>query len=76
MPQATTLLKKGLQNSCFPVNFAKFSGTTFLQYESGRLFLIKKNILKITFALPCRLSSLRTRGFILENAKVMRRLES
>ena len=34
-----TLLKKRLWHRCFPVNFAKFLRTTFLQNTSGRLFL-------------------------------------
>ena len=34
-----TLLKKRLWHRCFPVNFAKFLGTPFLQNTSGRLFL-------------------------------------
>ena len=32
-----TLLKKRLWHRCFPVNFAKFSITPFLQNTSGRL---------------------------------------
>ena len=34
-----TLLKKRLWNTCFPVNFAKFPRTPFLQNTSGRLLL-------------------------------------
>ena len=34
-----TLLKKRLWYRCFPVNFAKFLGTPFLQNTSGRLLL-------------------------------------
>ena len=34
-----TLLKKRLWDSCFPVNFAKFLRTPFLQNTSGRLLL-------------------------------------
>ena len=34
-----TLLKKRLSHWCFPVNFAKFLRTTFLQNASGRLLL-------------------------------------
>ena len=34
-----TLLKKRLWHSCFPVNFAKFPKTPFLQNNSGRLLL-------------------------------------
>ena len=33
------LLKKTLWHRCFPVNFAKFSRTSFLQNTSGRLLL-------------------------------------
>ena len=34
-----TLLKKRLWHRCFPVNFARFFGTLFLQNTSGRLLL-------------------------------------
>ena len=34
-----TLLKKRLWHRCFPVNFAKFPRTAFLQNTSGRLLL-------------------------------------
>ena len=34
-----TLLKKSLWHRCFPVNFAKFLRTTFLQNTSGQLLL-------------------------------------
>ena len=34
-----TLLKKRLWHRCFPVNFAKFLRTPFLQNSSGRLLL-------------------------------------
>ena len=34
-----TLLKKGLWHRCFPVNFANFLRTFFLQNTSGRLLL-------------------------------------
>ena len=34
-----TLLKKRLQQRCFPVNFLKFLGTPFLQKTSQRLLL-------------------------------------
>ena len=34
-----TLLKKRLWHTCFPVNFAKFLRTPFLQNISGRLIL-------------------------------------
>ena len=34
-----TLLKKSLWHGCFPLNFAKFLRTSFLQNTSGRLFL-------------------------------------
>ena len=44
-----TLLKKRLLNRCFPVNFAKFLTTLFLQNTPGRLLLkngvaCKKNV--------------------------------
>ena len=34
-----TLLKKGLWHRCFPMNFAQFLRTPFLQNTSGRLLL-------------------------------------
>ena len=37
-----TLLKKRLWHRCFPMNFAKFLRTPFLQNTSGRLLLNKK----------------------------------
>ena len=36
---AATLLKKGFWHRCFPVNFAKFLRTPFLQNPSGLLLL-------------------------------------
>ena len=36
---SATLLKKRLWHRCFPVNFAKFLRTPFLQNTSGRLLL-------------------------------------
>ena len=36
---ATLFLKKRLWHKCFPVNFAKFLGISFLHNPSGRLFL-------------------------------------
>ena len=38
-PQPATLLKKRLWHRCFPVNFAKFLGTPFLQNTSEWLLL-------------------------------------
>ena len=38
-PRSTSSLKKRLWYKCFPVNFAKFLRTTFLQNTSGRLLL-------------------------------------
>ena len=40
-----TLLKKRLWYRCFPVNFAKFLGTPFLQSTSGRLLLCFHSLL-------------------------------
>ena len=40
-----TLFKKRLWRKCFPVNFAKFLRTTFLQNTSGRLTLKKSKYL-------------------------------
>ena len=37
-----TLLKRRLWHRCFPVNFAKFSRTPFLQNTSGQLLLNKE----------------------------------
>ena len=42
-PRPATLLKKRLWHSCFPVNFAKFLRTPFLQNTSGRLLLASEN---------------------------------
>ena len=42
-----TLLKKRLWHRCFPVNFAKFLRTPFLQNTSGRLRLIESNFLSL-----------------------------
>ena len=39
--RSATLLKKRLWHRCFPVNFAKFQRTPFLQNASGRLLLCK-----------------------------------
>ena len=39
-----TLLKKRLWRRCFPVNFAKFLKTPFLQNTSGRLLLNDENV--------------------------------
>ena len=38
-PRPATLLKKSLWHRCFPINFAKFLRTPFLQNTSGRLLL-------------------------------------
>ena len=44
-PRSATLLKKRLWRRCFPVNFAKFLRTPFLQNTSGRLLMTcNKNI--------------------------------
>ena len=39
-----TLLKKRLWHRCFPMNFAKFLRTPFLQNTSGRLVLERKSV--------------------------------
>ena len=39
LPQACNFIKKRLWHRCFPVNFAKFLGTPFLQNTSGWLLL-------------------------------------
>ena len=38
-PKAYNFIKKRLWHRCFPVNFAKFLRTSFLQNTSGRLLL-------------------------------------
>ena len=43
------LLKKSLWHRCFPVNFAKFLRTPFLQNISGRLLLYFEEIIKNDF---------------------------
>ena len=40
--RASFLLKKRLWHRCFPVNFAKFVRTPFLQNTSGRLLLYRQ----------------------------------
>ena len=45
--RSATLLKKRLWHRCFPVNFAKFLRTAFLQNTSGRLLLLKPFIVNI-----------------------------
>ena len=52
---STTLLKKRLRRRCFPVNFAKFLGTTFLQNTSGRLLLWQQDYLPITLDINCKM---------------------
>ena len=52
-----TLLKKKLLHWCFRVNFAKFLRTSFLQNNSGRLFLeikyeVSKLVRKFTILSP------------------------
>ena len=42
--RSATSLKKRLWYKCFPVNFAKFLRTPFLQNTSGRLLLIFEEI--------------------------------
>ena len=46
LPRPATLLKKGLWNRCFPVNFTKFLRTPFLQNTSRRLLL---DLIRIRF---------------------------
>ena len=47
----STLLKKRLWHRCFPVNFAKFPRTPFLQNTSGRLLpkVTRRQIFCLTF---------------------------
>ena len=48
-PRPATLLKRKLWHRCFPVNFAKFLRTPFLQNTSGRLLFLLYQILKIVW---------------------------
>ena len=41
---AATLLKKRLWHRCFPVNFAKFLTTPFLQNTSGGCFCLDQHL--------------------------------
>ena len=43
--RSATLLKKGLWHRCFPVNFAKFLRTPFLENTSGWLLLYPEEYL-------------------------------
>ena len=43
------LLKRRLWHRCFPVNFAKFLRTPFLQNTSGRLLLFHLFLMSITY---------------------------
>ena len=45
--QSPTLLKKRLWHSCFPVNFTKFLGTSFLQKMLFKIGVLK-NLAKLT----------------------------
>ena len=45
--RAATLLKKRLWHRCFPMNFAKFLRTPFLQNTSWRLLLMQSNFLSL-----------------------------
>ena len=58
----TTLLKKRLWYRCFPVNFAKFLRTTFLQNTSGGCFCVSKGA-----SVFLRSNSFRTVQFLLTN---------
>ena len=48
-----TLFKKRLWRRCFPVNFAKFLRTPFLQNSSGRLLLNRTYSFFIVFFCVC-----------------------
>ena len=45
-PQACNLIKKRLQHRCFPMKYAKFLRTPFLQKTSGGCFFIHKEKLR------------------------------
>ena len=60
-PQARSFIKKRLWHTCFPVNFAKFLRTPFLQNISGRLIL---NIAKYLRTLYHRTSVAASEKFI------------
>ena len=51
--RSATLLKKRLWHRCFPVNFAKFLKTPFLQNTSGRLVLTQSTGIYICY-IPAR----------------------
>ena len=55
-----TLLKNRLWHRCFPVNFAKFLRTTFLQNTSGRLLLS-------LWSFVCNLQKFKTSGIFMSN---------
>ena len=50
---AANLLKKKIWHRCFPVNFAKFLRTPFLQNTSGWLLLLLQIVLIIRAATTC-----------------------
>ena len=49
-PKASSFIKKRHWHRCFPVNFAKFLRTPFLQNTSGRLFLFRGNRVRDYYA--------------------------
>ena len=60
-----TSLKKRVWHRCFPVNFAKFLRTPFLQNTSGRLILV----FILCFTVSKKKKNSRT-GFPLKNVRV------
>ena len=67
--EPATLLKKRLWHRCFPVNFAKFLRTPFLQNSSGRLLLALDNN-----AVPAR--ETKDKGFHIVNMNKYNRVET
>ena len=57
-----TLLKKRFWHRCFPVNFAKFLRTTFLQNTSGRLLLFLSIWLFKTIDFPTKSTKFSNSG--------------
>ena len=57
-PRPATLSKKRLQHRCFPVTFAKFLRTSFLQNTSGPLLLFIKGGNNPCFTLSNSVASL------------------
>ena len=68
-PRATTLLKKSLWHRHFPMNFAKFIRTPFLQNTSGRLLLTFKRLKNGKFEHPTPQILLKS-AFFVDNLEI------